>query len=298
MFRIDDATAAPSLPTPEAAGSEGYFTEGNPTAGTPATNVRGSWLNMIQEELRAIVVAGGLTPSKTTYTQVRDAIAAFVGPGRYLGTQVIVASQTYTPGVYNGATAKKSVLRGVAAGGGSGGVIATSGNASANAASAGGNAGNQFAFVLNPLPASLAITIGAAGTAGAAGANGGNGGDIVIGSLATIKGGKGSGAGNASTTYPSVSNPTFQNTASTISGTGVTVLLNLLGEAGRRSVLLANGTVSYGDGGSSPYGARGTIDQAAAGYGAGACGIAIPGNTAAAAGNAGTPSILIIDEYA
>ncbi|VVE30007.1 hypothetical protein PEP31012_03619 [Pandoraea eparura] len=74
MFRIDDATAATALPTPEAAGSEGYFTEGNPTAGTPATNVRGSWLNMIQEELRAIVVAGGLTPSKTTYNQVLSAI--------------------------------------------------------------------------------------------------------------------------------------------------------------------------------------------------------------------------------
>jgi hypothetical protein len=76
MYRIDDATAASSLPTPETAGTEGYFTEGNPVAGTPATNVRGSWLNMIQEELRALVVYGGLTPSKTVYTQVRDAIVA------------------------------------------------------------------------------------------------------------------------------------------------------------------------------------------------------------------------------
>jgi hypothetical protein len=76
MYRIDDATAATSLPTPEAAGTEGYFTEGNPTAGTPATNIRGSWMNMIQEELRTVVVAGGLTPSKTTYTQVRDAVLA------------------------------------------------------------------------------------------------------------------------------------------------------------------------------------------------------------------------------
>ncbi|WP_157661501.1 hypothetical protein [Burkholderia ubonensis] len=74
MYRIDDATAATSLPAPEAAGTEGYYTEGSPVAGTPATNVRASWLNMIQEELRAVVVAGGLTPSKTAYTQVRDAI--------------------------------------------------------------------------------------------------------------------------------------------------------------------------------------------------------------------------------
>jgi len=76
MFRIDDATAATSIPTPEAAGTEGYFTGGNPATATPATKVRASWLNMIQEELRALVVYGGLTPSKTVYTQVRDAIIA------------------------------------------------------------------------------------------------------------------------------------------------------------------------------------------------------------------------------
>jgi hypothetical protein len=69
MFRIDDTTAATSLPAPEAANSEGYFTEGNPATGTPATKVRGSWLNMIQEELRALVVAVGLVPSKPLTTR-------------------------------------------------------------------------------------------------------------------------------------------------------------------------------------------------------------------------------------
>lgn len=76
MFRIDDPTAVGSLPTPEAAGTEGYFTEGNPGSGVPATLVRGSFLNMVQEELRAVVVAGGLTPSKTTYDQLLNAIKA------------------------------------------------------------------------------------------------------------------------------------------------------------------------------------------------------------------------------
>jgi hypothetical protein len=81
MYRIDDVTAASSLPTPETAGAEGYFTEGNPATGTPATLERASWFNMIQEELRAIVVAAGLTPSKTTYTQVRDAILQLIQGG-------------------------------------------------------------------------------------------------------------------------------------------------------------------------------------------------------------------------
>ncbi|KWN77053.1 hypothetical protein [Burkholderia stagnalis] len=79
MFRIDDATAATSLPAPEAAGTEGYFTEGNPTAGTPATNVRGSWLNMIQEELCAILTAAGIVRSKTTYNQVNSALQKMYG---------------------------------------------------------------------------------------------------------------------------------------------------------------------------------------------------------------------------
>ena len=78
MYRIDDATAATSLPVPEAAATEGYFTEGNPATGTPATKVRASWLNMVQEELRGLVTAAGLTPSKTTYTQVAAAVRSLI----------------------------------------------------------------------------------------------------------------------------------------------------------------------------------------------------------------------------
>jgi hypothetical protein len=73
MFRIDDPSAAVALPTPGAAGTEGYFTEGNPGV-TPATLVRADFLNMVQEELRAVVVAAALTPSKTTFNQVLTAL--------------------------------------------------------------------------------------------------------------------------------------------------------------------------------------------------------------------------------
>jgi hypothetical protein len=79
MLRIDDPTAVAALPTPEVVGTEGYFFEGDPANNKQATNVRASWLNMIQEELRAIVVAGGLTPSKTTYNQVLTAIRNIAG---------------------------------------------------------------------------------------------------------------------------------------------------------------------------------------------------------------------------
>jgi hypothetical protein len=74
MFRIDDSSASATLPVPEAAATEGYWTEGNPATGVPATLERASWFNMVQEELRAIVVAGGLTPSKTVYNQILQSI--------------------------------------------------------------------------------------------------------------------------------------------------------------------------------------------------------------------------------
>ncbi|HDR8930427.1 TPA: hypothetical protein QDA84_000420 [Burkholderia vietnamiensis] len=100
MYRIDDATAATSLPTPEAAGTEGYFTEGNPATGTPATKVRGSWLNMIQEELCAILAAAGITRSKTSYNQVNSALqkmySPVVGAARNLAMNVSAASASAT----------------------------------------------------------------------------------------------------------------------------------------------------------------------------------------------------------
>lgn len=73
MYRIDDQGAVSVMPVPESAGAEGYFTEGNPgvSEGTPA---RASWFNMVQEELRSIVVAGGVTPAKTAYNQVLTAL--------------------------------------------------------------------------------------------------------------------------------------------------------------------------------------------------------------------------------
>jgi hypothetical protein len=100
MYRIDDATAAGSIPTPEAAGTEGYFTEGNPATGTPATKVRGSWLNMIQEELCAILAAAGITRSKTTYNQVNSALqklySPVIGSARNVSMSVTAASATAT----------------------------------------------------------------------------------------------------------------------------------------------------------------------------------------------------------
>lgn len=81
MFQTDQPTAVSALPTPASAGTPGFFTGGNPVSGQPATLVDADWLNMLQTELINVVAAGGLTPSKTTYTQVRDAIKELIQGG-------------------------------------------------------------------------------------------------------------------------------------------------------------------------------------------------------------------------
>lgn len=70
MHRIDEPTAVASLPAPPPPGTPGYFTDGDEIGGTPATVVGAAWLNMVQEELAAIVTAGGLTLIKGVYNQV------------------------------------------------------------------------------------------------------------------------------------------------------------------------------------------------------------------------------------
>lgn len=84
MFQTDQPTASATLPTPAAAATPGYFTNGNPVSGVPATILDADFVNMIMMELVNVVLAAGLTPSKTTYTQVRDALAAlYVTPGQF-----------------------------------------------------------------------------------------------------------------------------------------------------------------------------------------------------------------------
>lgn len=80
MHRIDNATAAVALPTPAAPGTAGYFTEGSPSGGVPATVVDADWLNALQEEILYVITQAGITPTKGTNTQLAAAIATLVAP--------------------------------------------------------------------------------------------------------------------------------------------------------------------------------------------------------------------------
>ena len=173
MYRIDDPTASVTLPTPEAALTEGYWTEGNPGTGTPATLERASWFNMIQEELRAIVVAGGLTPSKTTYNQILTAIRAMTADGSRV-SGLVGKNNATTPNTQFDLSASSVTLRSPATGATA--VVTNTGTITNNVLTAGPAANGRdqsaaftasqwiyFYFIWNPTTSTLA-TISSAAT--------------------------------------------------------------------------------------------------------------------------------------
>ncbi|AOX16911.1 gp53-like domain-containing protein [Kozakia baliensis] len=81
MFRIDNSSAVANMPAPAAAGTPGYFSEGNPAAGEAATIVSGDWLNIVQEEIAAPIEETGGTLDKTNPHQLLAAIKSLIGTG-------------------------------------------------------------------------------------------------------------------------------------------------------------------------------------------------------------------------
>lgn len=81
MFRIDNVKAAGSPDAVPVVGTPGYFTVGDPNTDTPATPVDSWWLNMVQEEILAVLTAASISPDKTDNGQLLDAINALIGGG-------------------------------------------------------------------------------------------------------------------------------------------------------------------------------------------------------------------------
>ena len=70
MYQIDNPTAVLSRPTPTAAGTAGWFTDGNPASGTPATILPAEFMNMLMAEFLSILSAANVTPNKTNSAQL------------------------------------------------------------------------------------------------------------------------------------------------------------------------------------------------------------------------------------
>jgi hypothetical protein len=80
MYQIDASGVATSLPTPAAAGTAGYFTNGNPATATPATVLDADFFNAVMMELLNVVSAASITPTKGTNNQVLAALQALFAP--------------------------------------------------------------------------------------------------------------------------------------------------------------------------------------------------------------------------
>jgi hypothetical protein len=271
MQRIHDATAATTLPAPPTlTGPVGYFTGGVPGVVTP-TIVRDWWLNMLQEELLALLTAAGITPD-TTGTNFTQVLAAIRGGAIPHGALVFFATGSFT--VPTGVTRLRVRVLG---GGGGGG-----GSSVAPQSAGGGGAGGMFEgwFVVSS-GAVYSVTIGANGL-GAALANtaGANGGTTSFGALCSATGGFGGGAaGNQGGVGGSGS-------GSGLSGAGMP---GLPGSMGMASAVLG------GTGGSSSFGGGGLetpgTGSNATGYGAGGSG----GGGAGFGGGAGSAGLAIVE---
>lgn len=73
--------ASGTAPTAPGSPSTGYPTGGNPGTGTPPTNPGPYWFHQIGEELRAVIVAGGGTPSQGSLNQLLTALTALFSNG-------------------------------------------------------------------------------------------------------------------------------------------------------------------------------------------------------------------------
>ncbi|MCO6414826.1 DUF1565 domain-containing protein [Siccirubricoccus sp. KC 17139] len=74
VYKVDNSTSVPVMPTPGAAGTGGWFTPGNPLASIPATRVPADWCNMVQAELLNVISAAGISPDKSKQDQLLTAM--------------------------------------------------------------------------------------------------------------------------------------------------------------------------------------------------------------------------------
>lgn len=78
MQRVKTSSAVTSRPAYTETGAPGYFTSGDAVAAIPATVPGAQWFNQVQEEILAVITAGGLTPDATKDTQLAAAIAQMI----------------------------------------------------------------------------------------------------------------------------------------------------------------------------------------------------------------------------
>lgn len=103
MYQIDVASAATTLPASSAAGTPGFFTDGNPATGVPATIVPAEFMNAVMLEILNVMAAASIAPAKGNHAQLLAAINAIVQ------NSVAPVAATDKAGVVELATAQEGI---------------------------------------------------------------------------------------------------------------------------------------------------------------------------------------------
>ncbi|EJM20162.1 hypothetical protein PMI21_01064 [Pseudomonas sp. GM18] len=93
MYQIDNSSAAAVIPASTPAGTPGYFTDGNPATGVAPTILPAEFMNMVMMEILGVLSAAGVTPSKSSFTQLTTAIRA-------VGRQATIVADTGATNTY------------------------------------------------------------------------------------------------------------------------------------------------------------------------------------------------------
>lgn len=269
------------------------FTDGDPVGGVQATMVTDDWLNDVQENIMAVLVAAGVAPTKGRAADLLDSIKKLT-PGRLIGVQIFNTPGTFT---YTPTPGMGSVTFRLQGGGAAGGGLTTpsAGNISLGAPGTSG-AYAEGRFLAATIGSSQTVTIGAGGL-GASNAVGGNGGTTSVGSLITAPGGVGGGILNNQA--PGASNG---NGASSGTPTGANISRSI-GTCPFLSTSNSASSAQAGPGGGSIFGNGGTPSivngsgVAAQNYGAGGSGVAAGSGGGAQAGGNGKEGNMIALEY-
>lgn len=102
MKRIQSTDAVAVLPAASESGTTGYFTNGDPGGGVPATTVQAEWLNRVQEEIAGVVEGAGLTLNGANNGQLLAAIQALNGIAGSAQCRLSISGGNVKLSPYNG----------------------------------------------------------------------------------------------------------------------------------------------------------------------------------------------------
>lgn len=297
------ANGSSTAPTAPSSPSGPYPSGGNPASGVPATQPGPWWFHMITEELRAAIVAGGITPAHGQVGQLASALGAMT-TGRLLNIRqfLTAGSASYTPS----AGTRMIIVRAVAGGGGGAGSPATT---SGQFGIGGGGSAGGFAevmFLISALTTPVPITIGSGGAGSVGQSNGSPGTQTTFGAYISCPPGTG-GISQAAvaTTATAIAIP--GNGQGKPTSTGGTILVAATGSPGSIGMITGT-TVIAGGGGPSGFASGagaipGIINQISAGVsstvpGGGGGGAASLASASAQTGGSGGSGGIVVFEYA